>query len=86
VAFLAPTTGTVAAGWAVGLTTFASVLDRIGTGYIAAGSTGEPWRASPALFYMGGVLFGLGVGNATSLLNLLVQQNFPKQCASMWMV
>jgi MFS family permease len=32
VAFLAPTTGTVAAGWAVSLTTFAAVVGRIGTG------------------------------------------------------
>jgi MFS family permease len=32
VAFLSPTTGTVAAGWAVSLTTFAAVVGRIGTG------------------------------------------------------
>jgi MFS family permease len=35
IAFLAPTTGTVAAGWAVSMTTFAAVLGRIVTGYIA---------------------------------------------------
>jgi MFS family permease len=32
VAFLAPTIGTVAAGWAVSLTTFAAVVGRIATG------------------------------------------------------
>jgi MFS family permease len=35
VGFLSPTLGTVAAGWAVSLTTFAAVLGRIATGYIA---------------------------------------------------
>jgi MFS family permease len=32
VAFLAPMTGTVAAGWAVSLTTFAAIVGRVGTG------------------------------------------------------
>jgi cyanate permease len=31
------------------------------------------------LLYIGCVLFGLGVGNTTSLPGLLVQQDFPKQ-------
>jgi hypothetical protein len=35
VGFLSPTLGTVAAGWAVSLTTLAAVLGRIATGYIA---------------------------------------------------
>src|SRR6266446_4848923 len=35
IGFLSPSIGTVAAGWAVSLTTFAAVLGRIGTGYIA---------------------------------------------------
>jgi MFS family permease len=35
IGFLSPTIGTVAAGWAVSLTTFAAVLGRIVTGYIA---------------------------------------------------
>src|SRR5262249_30828262 len=35
IAFLAPTTGAVAAGWAVSLTTSAAVLGRIATGYVA---------------------------------------------------
>jgi MFS family permease len=35
--------------------------------------------ATPALLYIGCVLFGLGVGNTTSLPGLLVQQDFPKQ-------
>jgi MFS family permease len=34
---------------------------------------------TPALLYIGCVLFGLGVGNTTSLPGLLVQQDFPKQ-------
>jgi MFS family permease len=35
IGFLSPTIGTVAAGWAVSLTTFAAVLGRVVTGYIA---------------------------------------------------
>jgi cyanate permease len=31
------------------------------------------------MLYLGCVLFGLGVGNTTSLPGLLVQQDFPKQ-------
>jgi MFS family permease len=34
---------------------------------------------TPAMLYLGCVLFGLGVGNTTSLPGLLVQQDFPKQ-------
>jgi MFS family permease len=33
---------------------------------------------SPAALYLGCALFGLGVGNTTSLPGLLVQQEFPK--------
>jgi MFS family permease len=96
VAFLAPTTGTVAAGWAVSLTTSAAVLGRIATGYIAdrfdrrtlacvnftvqmLGMAILATAMTPALLYIGCVLFGLGVGNTTSLPGLLVQQDFPKQ-------
>lgn len=96
VAFLTPTIGTVAAGWAVSLTTFTAVLGRIATGYIAdrfdrrtvacvnfivqmLGMTVLATTSTPALLYMGCVLFGLGVGNTTSLPGLLVQQDFPKQ-------
>jgi MFS family permease len=35
IGFLSPSIGTIAAGWAVSLTTFAAVLGRIATGYIA---------------------------------------------------
>ena len=35
IGFLSPSIGTIAAGWAVSLTTFAAVLGRITTGYIA---------------------------------------------------
>jgi MFS family permease len=96
IAFLAPTTGTVAAGWAVSLTTSAAVLGRIATGYIAdrfdrrtvacvnftvqmLGMAILATARTPALLYIGCVLFGLGVGNTTSLPGLLVQQDFPKQ-------
>ena len=34
---------------------------------------------APAMLYLGCALFGLGVGNTTSLPGLLVQQEFPKQ-------
>jgi MFS family permease len=34
---------------------------------------------APATLYFGCALFGLGVGNTTSLPGLLVQQEFPKQ-------
>jgi MFS family permease len=34
---------------------------------------------APAMLYLGCGLFGLGVGNTTSLPGLLVQQEFPKQ-------
>ena len=96
VGFLSPTTGTVAAGWSVSLTTFAAVLGRIVAGYPA---DRFDWRAvacvnfmvqmfgmailatatAPAMLYLGCGLFGLGVGNTTSLPGLLVQQEFPKQ-------
>jgi MFS family permease len=96
IAFLAPTIGTVAAGWAVSLTTSAAVLGRIATGYIAdrfdrravacvnfmvqmLGMAILATATTPAMLYLGCVLFGLGVGNTTSLPGLLVQQDFPKQ-------
>jgi MFS family permease len=96
VAFLSATIGTVAAGWVVSLTTFAAVVGRIATGYIAdrfdrrvvacgnfivqaLGLGFLAAAASPTPLYLGCVLFGLGVGNTTSLPGLLVQQEFPKQ-------
>ena len=96
VGFLSPTIGTVAAGWAVSLTTFAAVLGRIATGYIADRFDRRPiacanfivqilgmailaTATAPAMLYLGCALFGLGVGNTTSLPGLLVQQDFPKQ-------
>jgi MFS family permease len=96
IAFLAPTIGAIAAGWAVSLTTSAAVLGRIATGYIAdrfdrrtvacvnftvqmLGMAILATARTPALLYIGCVLFGLGVGNTTSLPGLLVQQDFPKQ-------
>ena len=96
IGFLSPTIGTVAAGWAVSLTTFAAVLGRIATGYIAdrfdrravtcvnfivqmLGMAILATATAPVMLYLGCVLFGLGVGNTTSLPGLLVQQEFPKQ-------
>ena len=96
IGFLSPTIGTVAAGWAVSLTTFAAVLGRIATGYIADRFDRRPiacanfivqmlgmailaTATAPAMLYLGCALFGLGVGNTTSLPGLLVQQEFPKQ-------
>src|SRR6516165_4613820 len=96
IGFLSPTIGTVAAGWAVSLTTFAAVLGRIATGYIADGFDRRPvacvnfivqmlgmailaTATAPAMLYLGCALFGLGVGNTTSLPGLMVQQEFPKQ-------
>jgi MFS family permease len=78
------------------MTTFAAVLGRIATGYIAdrfdrrtvacvnftvqmLGMAILATATTPALLYIGCVLFGLGVGNTTSLPGLLVQQEFPKQ-------
>jgi MFS family permease len=96
IGFLSPTIGTVAAGWAVSLTTLAAVLGRIATGYIAdrfdrravacvnfivqmLGMAILATATAPAILYLGCALFGLGVGNTTSLPGLLVQQDFPKQ-------
>ena len=96
IGFLSPTIGTVAAGWAVSLTTFAAVLGRIATGYIAdrfdrravacvnfivqmLGMAILATATTPAMLYLGCALFGLGVGNTTSLPGLLVQQEFPEQ-------
>ena len=95
VAFLSPTIGTIAAGWAVSLTTSAAVTGRIASGFaldrfnrravasinfvvqafgvgMLAASTEE------ATLYLGCLLFGAGVGNATSLPGLIVQQEFSK--------
>src|SRR5215469_5375712 len=95
VAFLSPTIGTIAAGWAVSLTTFAAVAGRIATGFIldrvnrrAVASLNFGVQAfglgvlaastEGSALYLGCVLFGVGVGNATSLPGLIVQQEFPK--------
>ena len=96
ISFLSPMIRTVAAGWAVSLTTFAAVLGRIATGFVldrfdrravacinfivqvlAMGILAT--STAPAMLYLGCGLFGLGVGNATSLPGLIVQHEFPKQ-------
>jgi len=96
VAFLSPTIGTIAAGWAVSLTTFAAVAGRIATGFIldrfnrrAVASLNFVVQAfglrilavstEQSALYLGCLLFGVGVGNATSLPGLIVQQEFAKQ-------
>jgi MFS family permease len=96
VAFLSPSIGSAAAGWAIGLTTFAAVAGRVATGFVVdrldrrivascnfavqavgigvlAAATARP------MLYLGCVLFGVGVGNATTLPGLIVQQEFPKR-------
>jgi MFS family permease len=95
VAFLSPTIGTIAAGWAVSLTTFAAVAGRIATGFIldrfnrravaslnfvvqALGVGILATSTEESALYLGCLLFGVGVGNATSLPGLIVQQEFPK--------
>ena len=97
VGFLSPTIGSVAAGWAVSLTTFAAVLggasprailptdfDRRAVACVnfivqMFGMAILATATAPAMLYLGCALFGLGVGNTTSLPGLLVQQEFPKQ-------
>jgi MFS family permease len=96
VAFLSPVIGTIAAGWAVSLTTFAAVIGRIATGFVvdrcnrrvvaslnfvmqALGIAILAATTEGSMFYLGCLLFGAGIGNATTLPGLIVQQEFPKQ-------
>jgi MFS family permease len=96
VAFLSPMMGTIAAGWAVSLTTFAAVVGRIAAGFVvdrhnrrvvaalnfvmqAFGIGILAATTERSMLYLGCLLFGAGVGNATSLPGLIVQQQFPKQ-------
>jgi len=96
VAFLSPMIGTLAAGWAVGLTTLAAVVGRIAAGFIvdrfnrravaavnfimqAVGIGILAATSERLMLYLGCLLFGAGVGNATSLPGLIVQQEFPRQ-------
>jgi MFS family permease len=96
VAFLSPSIGIVAAGWAVSLTTFAAVIGRVATGFVvdrfdrravaslnfAVQALGMGVLAATMereLLYLGCVLFGIGVGNASSLPGLIVQRDFPRQ-------
>jgi MFS family permease len=96
IAFLSPIIGTIAAGWAVSLTTLAAVVGRIAAGFVVdrcnrrvvaslnfvmqALGIGILAAATEAwMLYLGCLLVGAGVGNATSLPGLIVQQEFPKQ-------
>jgi MFS family permease len=96
VAFLTPTLGAAAAGWAVSMTTLAAVLGRIAAGYIAdridrrrlasanfavqlLGMGILATAPTAAMLYLGCVLFGLGLGNTTSLPGLIVQHEFPNR-------
>lgn len=96
VAFLSSTIGSIAAGWAVSLTTFAAVIGRLATGFVvdrfdrravaslnffvqALGLGLLAAASQPAMLYLGCVLFGAGVGNASSLPGLIVQQEFPNR-------
>lgn len=93
VAFLTPTLGVAAAGWAVSLTTAAAVAGRVGTGFVI--DRVDPRAASavnflvqvaglacllagtPPLLLAGCVLFGLGVGNLITFPAIIVQREFP---------
>jgi MFS family permease len=96
IAFLSPMIGTMAAGWAVSLTTFAAVVGRIAAGFVvdrynrrAAASLNFVMQAvgiailaaatEAWMLYLGCLLVGAGVGNATTLPGFIVQQEFPKQ-------
>ena len=88
--------GTIAAGWAVSLTTFATVVGRIAAGFVvdrynrrvvaslnfgmqALGIATLATATEASMLYLGCLLVGAGVGNASSLPGLIVQQEFPKQ-------
>jgi MFS family permease len=96
IAFLSPMIGTIAAGWAVSLTTFAAVVGRITAGFVvdrynqrvlaslnfvmqALGIAILAAASEAPVLYLGCLLVGAGVGNASSLPGLIVQQEFPKQ-------
>jgi len=96
VAFLAPTLGAAAAGWAVSLTTAAAVVGRIFAGRIAdrverrilaaanfavqmSGMALLATASTPGMLWLGCTLFGLGLGNTTSLPGLIVHHDFPAQ-------
>jgi MFS family permease len=96
IAFLSPMIGTIAAGWAVSLTTFAAVVGRIAAGFVvdrynrrvvaslnfgmqALGIATLATATEASMLYLGCLLVGAGVGNASSLPGLIVQQEFPKQ-------
>src|SRR4029453_14210192 len=78
-AFLAPVMGAGMAGWAISLTTFAAILGRIMTGFVVdrldrrlvAGANFIMQALGTATLALGRtettLLFGLGVGNMTSL-------------------
>src|SRR3984893_656100 len=91
IGFLSPTIGTVAAGWAVSLTTFAAVLGRIATGSIAdrfdrravacvnfiVQMLGMAILATaPAMLYLGCALFGLVSGIRHHFLACWCSRNF----------
>jgi MFS family permease len=96
IAFLSPVIGTIDAGWAVSLTTFAAVVGRIAAGFVvdrcnrrvvaslnfvmqALGIAILAVATEAWMLYLGCLLVGAGVGNATSLPGLIVQREFPKQ-------
>jgi uncharacterized OsmC-like protein len=83
--------GTVAAGWAVSVTTSAAIVGRIATGAFvdridrrAAACANFSVQViatarSVPMLYLGCALFRLGVGNMISLPGLIVQQEFARQ-------
>jgi MFS family permease len=67
IGFLSPTIGTVAAGWAVSLTTFAAVLGRMATGYIADRSDRRPIACANFIVQMLGMAI-LATATAPAML------------------
>jgi MFS family permease len=90
VSFLKPLIGTNGAALAVSLTSISAVagrlivglfVDRVNRRAVVAGNfpvTVMLAAPGPALLYLACVMFGLGVGNTTSLPSMVVQAEFPK--------
>jgi MFS family permease len=96
VAIVLPALGAGGAARAVGLTTAAGVIGRLGTGVIVdrlnrrlvasvtllvqiAGVALLAWGPSVAAVYAGCALFGLGVGNLTTLPGLILAVEWPRE-------
>lgn len=96
VAIVLPTLGSSGAARAVGLTTAAGVIGRLGAGMIVdrldrrlvssvtlfvqiGGLALLAWASSTPAVYAGCALFGLGVGNLTTLPGLILAVEWPRE-------